>query len=87
MVSAGCVINDYADRKIDKLIERTQNRPITTGEIHPKSALILFFLIKLTEIIKIQSSVKSIGKCKKNPYIINQNHIFFKKLLSNKNHS
>jgi hypothetical protein len=43
MRSAGCVINDYADRKIDKLIERTQNRPITTGEIHPKSALILFF--------------------------------------------
>jgi hypothetical protein len=33
------------------------------------------------EIIKIQSFVKSIGKCKKNPYIINQNHIFFKKLL------
>ena len=27
------------------------------------------------------TSVKSIGKCKKNPYIINQNHIFFKKLL------
>ncbi|CAC9643241.1 4-hydroxybenzoate octaprenyltransferase [bacterium endosymbiont of Bathymodiolus sp. 5 South] len=47
MRSAGCVINDYADRKIDKLIERTQNRPITTGEIHPKSALILFFLLMI----------------------------------------
>jgi heme O synthase-like polyprenyltransferase len=29
------------------LIERTQNRPITTGEIHPKSALILFFLLMI----------------------------------------
>ena len=47
MRSAGCVINDYADRKIDKLIERTQNRPITAGEISPKSALILFFVLMI----------------------------------------
>ena len=45
MRSAGCVINDYADRKIDKLIERTQNRPITSGEISAKSALVLFFVL------------------------------------------
>ncbi|SFV86247.1 4-hydroxybenzoate polyprenyltransferase [hydrothermal vent metagenome] len=45
MRSAGCVINDYADRKIDKLVERTQNRPITTGEISPKRALFLFFAL------------------------------------------
>ncbi|CAB9544950.1 4-hydroxybenzoate polyprenyltransferase (EC [Bathymodiolus brooksi thiotrophic gill symbiont] len=45
MRSAGCVINDYADRKIDKLIERTSDRPITTGEIQPKSALILFSIL------------------------------------------
>ncbi len=43
MRSAGCVINDYADRKIDKLVKRTQDRPITTGEISPKKALFLFF--------------------------------------------
>ncbi|SMN00510.1 4-hydroxybenzoate polyprenyltransferase [uncultured Candidatus Thioglobus sp.] len=47
MRSAGCVINDYADRKIDNKIERTKNRPITTGEISPKSALILFFTLML----------------------------------------
>ncbi len=47
MRSAGCVINDYADRKIDKLIERTRHRPITSGEISPKSALILFFIMML----------------------------------------
>ncbi len=44
MRSAGCVINDYADREIDKLIERTQHRPITSGEITAKSALIYFYL-------------------------------------------
>ena len=33
MRSAGCVINDYADRDIDKHVKRTRNRPITSGEI------------------------------------------------------
>ncbi len=47
MRSAGCVINDYADREIDKLIERTQHRPITSGEITSKAALILFFILML----------------------------------------
>ena len=45
MRSAGCVINDYADRNIDKLIKRTQNRPITSGEVSPRSALVLFFML------------------------------------------
>ncbi len=45
--SAGCVINDYADREIDKHITRTHDRPITTGEISPKAALLLFFVLGL----------------------------------------
>jgi len=45
--SAGCVINDYADREIDKHIARTRDRPITTGEISPKAALLLFFALGL----------------------------------------
>ena len=45
--SAGCVINDYADREIDKHIVRTSDRPITTGEISPKAALLLFFALGL----------------------------------------
>jgi len=43
--SAGCVINDYADREIDKHIARTRDRPITTGEISPNAALLLFFVL------------------------------------------
>ena len=33
MRSAGCIVNDIADRKIDKLVERTKNRPLASGKI------------------------------------------------------
>src|SRR5690606_3910992 len=42
MRSAGCVINDYADRRLDPQVERTRNRPIASGEVAPKNALLLF---------------------------------------------
>ncbi|MFM2408324.1 MAG: hypothetical protein RL358_1066 [Pseudomonadota bacterium] len=41
MRSAGCVINDYADRDIDKHVKRTQNRPITSGRVSSREALTL----------------------------------------------
>jgi 4-hydroxybenzoate polyprenyltransferase len=47
MRSAGCVINDYADRKVDGLVERTVNRPLITGEVTPKQALKLFAALGL----------------------------------------
>jgi 4-hydroxybenzoate polyprenyltransferase len=42
MRSAGCVINDYADRGFDPHVERTRNRPIAAGRITPRAALVLF---------------------------------------------
>ena len=42
MRSAGCVINDYADRNIDPHVARTCKRPIASGEVTPREALILF---------------------------------------------
>jgi 4-hydroxybenzoate polyprenyltransferase len=66
MRSPGCVINDYADRKIDKLIERTENRPITSGEIHPKSALILFFLLMTNRLVQTHQAKISSHKVAKN---------------------
>jgi 4-hydroxybenzoate polyprenyltransferase len=39
MRSAGCVINDYADRDIDKHVKRTQQRPVTSGQVTPREAL------------------------------------------------
>lgn len=41
MRSAGCVINDYADRDIDGKVERTQARPFARGEVGTKEALAL----------------------------------------------
>lgn len=42
MRSAGCVINDYADRDFDRHVERTKERPITAGKVSTKEALALF---------------------------------------------
>ncbi len=42
MRSAGCVINDYADRNFDPLVERTKDRPMAAGLVSKKEALILF---------------------------------------------
>lgn len=39
MRSAGCAINDYADRELDKQVERTRSRPLAQGEIPPREAL------------------------------------------------
>jgi len=42
MRAAGCVINDFADRDIDPYVKRTQQRPIASGKVTPREALILF---------------------------------------------
>ena len=42
MRSAGCVINDYADRDFDPHVERTRARPIAAGRVNPREALVLF---------------------------------------------
>ena len=43
MRSAGCVINDIADREFDKHVKRTEHRPLTTREIKLWHAQFLFF--------------------------------------------
>lgn len=47
MRSAGCAINDYADREVDSLVVRTMNRPLATGELLPKEALIVAAILSL----------------------------------------
>lgn len=42
MRSAGCVINDYADRRFDPHVERTRERPLAVGRVRPREALLLF---------------------------------------------
>ncbi|ERJ18648.1 4-hydroxybenzoate octaprenyltransferase protein [Salinisphaera shabanensis E1L3A] len=48
MRSAGCVINDFADRKIDGHVKRTKARPLATGEVSSREALVLFAALCLT---------------------------------------
>jgi 4-hydroxybenzoate polyprenyltransferase len=45
MRSAGCIINDMADRKFDGRVERTKARPLASGELHMRQAFILLFLL------------------------------------------
>jgi 4-hydroxybenzoate polyprenyltransferase len=45
--SAGCVINDYADRWLDPSVERTRARPLVSGEISGSEALIVFAMLML----------------------------------------
>ena len=47
MRSAGCVMNDYADRHFDPHVERTRQRPLAAGEIDPRMALLLAALLSL----------------------------------------
>lgn len=47
MRSAGCVINDFADRKIDRHVERTKERPLTSGRVSTAEALTLFASLTL----------------------------------------
>ena len=47
MRSAGCVINDFADRRIDPHVRRTMNRPIASGKVSPREALGLFAALGL----------------------------------------
>lgn len=45
MRSAGCVINDIADRKVDGLVQRTRDRPLASGSVSVKEAFILFVVL------------------------------------------
>ena len=47
MRSAGCVINDFADRDFDRHVERTKERPLTAGRVTTKEALALFAVLSL----------------------------------------
>ena len=61
MRSAGCVINDYADRDLDGHVERTQNRPLATGAVTTKQALVLFAsLIIAAAVLVLFTNTKTI---------------------------
>jgi 4-hydroxybenzoate polyprenyltransferase len=53
MRSAGCAINDYADRDFDRHVQRTENRPLTAGHIQAWEALALAAVLALLAFLLI----------------------------------
>lgn len=62
MRSAGCVMNDLLDRRFDKFVERTKNRPLAIGLVSTKEALLLFVvLIFMAFLLVFQLNLLAIG--------------------------
>ncbi len=53
MRSAGCAVNDYADRHIDSKVERTRQRPLASGKITEKESLLIFASLSLMAFILV----------------------------------
>lgn len=51
--SAGCVINDLADRDLDGAVQRTNMRPLVTGAVSPRAAVILFMALMLLAFVLV----------------------------------
>ena len=77
MRSAGCVVNDFADRKIDKHVARTKDRPITAGRVSEREALLLFVglcfsafvLVLFMNVLTIRLSVVAVILAALYPYM------------------
>ncbi len=55
MRSAGCAINDYADRDLDLNVARTRERPLTSGKITTSEALVVFAVLALLAFLLVLS--------------------------------
>ena len=68
MRSAGCAVNDVADRDFDRAVRRTAQRPVTSGKVSPREALmvgaalalIAFALVLTTTALAVQMSVAAL---------------------------
>ncbi len=83
MRSAGCVINDYADRHFDPFVERTRERPMATGAVSEREALVLFMLlglaafglVLLTNTLTIKLSLVAIMLASMYPFMKRYTHL------------
>ncbi len=81
--SAGCIINDYADRNLDGAVARTQGRPLVVGTISEREALIgfvalmllAFGLVLLTNTLTIQLSVIAVLLASTYPFMKRYTHL------------
>lgn len=83
MRSAGCVINDYADRHIDGHVKRTKDRPLATGRLTAKQALSgfallvasAFALVLLTNPFTVALSFAGLGLASIYPFMKRHTHL------------
>lgn len=83
MRSAGCVINDYADRNVDGHVARTSQRPLASGAVSPRSALKLFaalitmafFVVILTNPFTVLLSVGALLLASVYPFMKRHTHL------------
>ncbi len=83
MRSAGCVINDYADRDFDGDVKRTSTRPLATGAVSEKEALVLaavlalaaFVLVLFTNLLTIGLSVAGVVIAMVYPFLKRYTHL------------
>lgn len=53
MRAAGCIVNDFIDRHLDKQVHRTQMRPLVTGLVSTLEAIMLFFILILIALVLV----------------------------------
>ncbi|WP_096085546.1 4-hydroxybenzoate octaprenyltransferase [Agaribacterium haliotis] len=83
MRSAGCIINDFADRNFDGYVERTKNRPLVLGLVSSKEALILFSLlcsvafclVLFTNKLTVLLSFAAVGLASLYPFVKRHSHL------------
>lgn len=83
MRSAGCIINDFADRKVDGYVKRTADRPLATGRMTSKQALtgfavlvlLAFLLVLLTNTFTIMLSFAALGLASLYPFMKRYTHL------------
>jgi 4-hydroxybenzoate polyprenyltransferase len=81
--SAGCIINDLADRHVDGAVARTSGRPLVTGAVTIKEALVLFSalmllafgLVLLTNTLTIQLSIVAVLLASTYPFMKRYTHL------------
>lgn len=83
MRAGGCCLNDYADRNFDGRVLRTRNRPLVTGKVTPKEALLLcaglcalsFLLVLLTNRLTILMAFGGLGIALIYPFMKRYTHL------------
>ena len=82
MRSAGCAINDWADRDFDAHVERTAQRPLATGEIAPWEALAVAAVLALCAFLLVLSTNRATMLCRSPALAIALAYPFFKRFFA-----